>query len=664
MKLKKFLRATAAIVGLCGSVNPALATGQTESIASKFAAPESVRSISISPDGNQIVFVAARPGGGENAIVIDLATGGALPIFSSQGIEEQISYCIFVLNDRVVCQAYFRQGSSRNTEGATRLVSLSSDGKHMEMLSAKTANTAYYSSNYGGRIVDYNSADSNSVLMTTWKPEEVSTGTLTARRGSGLLVEQVDLVKGKRKQIIAPNPIAYSYISDGQGHIRIMAAQPRSEYGYAKTKLEFSYRGIDENGWHELGNVSVSGGTYSGFEPVAVDSDKNVVFGFETQGNYQGLYQIALDGSLAKTPIMVSDAADIDSLIRIGRKRRVIGATYATDYRHVEYFDPRYEKLSNDLGRALGGRQVAIIDADAKEEKMLLFVASDVDPGTYYYFDSTTSQVSPIFAARPQLDGMQFGEMKPVRYPAADGTMIPGYLTLPPGSDGKNLPAIVMPHGGPSSRDEWGFDWLVQYFVSQGFAVLQPNYRGSSGLGANWFQKNGFQSWRTAIGDIDDAARWLEKQGIAAPGKLAIFGWSYGGYAALQSAVTEPGLFKAVVAVAPVTDLEKLVQESRNDVDYNLVADFVGRGPHVEEGSPAQHADRISVPVLLVHGDADTNVLVGHSRLMKDRLEAAGKQVQYIEFERLAHSLVDQTARTKMLGTSSAFIRKALDLPE
>ncbi|MEI9851159.1 MAG: alpha/beta fold hydrolase [Sphingomonas sp.] len=120
-----------------------------------------------------------------------------------------------------------------------------------------------------------------------------------------------------------------------------------------------------------------------------------------------------------------------------------------------------------------------------------------------------------------------------------------------------------MPHGGPGARDEWGFDWLAQFFAARGYAVLQPNFRGSAGYGEDWFLENGFKSWRTAIGDVNDGGRWLVGQGIAAPAKLAIVGWSYGGYAALQSAVLDPELFKAIVAIAPVTDLGALKEESR-----------------------------------------------------------------------------------------------------
>jgi dipeptidyl aminopeptidase/acylaminoacyl peptidase len=252
------------------------------------------------------------------------------------------------------------------------------------------------------------------------------------------------------------------------------------------------------------------------------------------------------------------------------------------------------------------------------------------------------------------------GAMKPVSFPAADGTQIPGYLTLPPGSNGKGLPSIVLPHGGPSARDEWGFDWLVQFFVARGYAVLQPNFRGSAGYGSAWFGRNGFQAWKTAVGDVNDAGRWLVSQGIADASKLAIVGWSYGGYAALQSQAVDPSLYKAVVAIAPVTDLEQLRQDARPYTSYSLVDRFIGRGDHVRAGSPAQQVGSFAAPVLLFHGTLDQNVAVIHSRKMADRLKTAGKTVNYTEFDGLDHGLADSLARTNMLKEMDSFLSSAM----
>ena len=219
-----------------------------------------------------------------------------------------------------------------------------------------------------------------------------------------------------------------------------------------------------------------------------------------------------------------------------------------------------------------------------------------------------------------------------------------------------------MPHGGPSYRDEWGFDWLVQYFAQAGYAVLQPNYRGSSGYGDAFYASNGFRSWQTAIGDVADAGRWLVKEGIADPAKLAIVGWSYGGYAALQANVVDPDLFKAAIAIAPVTDLAMTKRQSIGFANQLLVAAQVGSGPAIAAGSPARHADRIKAPVLLFHGDQDINVGVEQSRAMDGALRRAGKDSTLVVFPNLDHQLDDAAARARVLADSEAFLRKAMTM--
>jgi len=643
----------------------AAAAQSTDPLAAKFGARETIRSISLSPDGKQAVIVGPRPDGGENAVVIALARGGAVvPIFSSKGHTEQITWCFFVTEGRVICQLYLRDGHDTDVDAATRLVSLAADGSDMKLLSAEAATNAYYNTRFGGDIIDYNVPDKpNSVLMTRWFAPEFQTGTLRSNVPPGLAVEEVDVTTLDRKRVETARESAVWYATDGHGEVRLMGTRPTMESGYVKREVNFFYRPSDGGPWADLSSMTIDAGQGHGFQPIAVDVARNVVYGFDDNGGYQALFQRALDGSNATSLVLGREGVDVDSLIRIGRNQRIVGVSYATERREIEYFDPDLRRLSSSLARALGGdRTVDIVDSSADESKLLIFAGSDTDPGKYYLFDKATKQLGELLPERPELAGVPLGQMRAIQYPASDGTMVPAYLTLPAGSDGKNLPTIVMPHGGPSARDEWGFDWLSQYFVSRGFAVLQPNYRGSAGYGDRWQQTNAYQSWEAAISDVNAAGRWLVDQGIAAPGKLAIFGWSYGGYAALQSQVLDPDLFKAVVAVAPVTDLDRLKADERDDVGRLIREDQVGSGPHIEAGSPARHAAAFHAPVLLFHGDTDVNVNVGHSRLMEQRLRSAGKPVTYIEFDGLDHYLDDAAARTRMLSESDRFIRAALGL--
>ena len=214
--------------------------------------------------------------------------------------------------------------------------------------------------------------------------------------------------------------------------------------------------------------------------------------------------------------------------------------------------------------------------------------------------------------------------------------------------------------GRKSCPGEGGFDWLAQFFAQRGYAVLQPNFRGSSGYGDDWLVDNGFKSWKIAIGDVNDAGRWLVKEGIVVPEKLAILGWSYGGYAALQANVLDPNLFKATVAIAPVTDFAMLKEESRGFTNRGIVTDFIGTGAHIVEGSPAANAAAFKAPVLMFHGGRDDNVGIQQSRTMDAVLRKAGKRSELIEYANLEHDLADSAARTDLLKRSDEFLRANL----
>jgi dipeptidyl aminopeptidase/acylaminoacyl peptidase len=293
---------------------------------------------------------------------------------------------------------------------------------------------------------------------------------------------------------------------------------------------------------------------------------------------------------------------------------------------------------------------IEFVDSTMDGRKLLIFAGSDTDPGRFYIFDRDKKTLNEAMLQRPQLDGRTLARVKPVSIPAADGVRIPAYLTLPPGrTDAKGLPAVVLPHGGPSARDDWGFDWLSQFLAARGYAVLQPQFRGSAGFGDAWKNENAYKNWRIAMSDIADSARWLGSQGIADPKRVAIFGWSYGGYAALMEAETDPSLYKAVIAVAPVTDLTLLKQDAQAFTSGQIRANEIGSGSYVVEGSPLRHADAIQAPVLLVHGDMDANVAFHHSQKMNDALKSAGKEVEFLQYKGLDHQLRDSKVRAEFL---------------
>lgn len=196
-------------------------------------------------------------------------------------------------------------------------------------------------------------------------------------------------------------------------------------------------------------------------------------------------YSLAFDGSMREDLIYARADVDVDGIISFGRRNRVVGVSYSTEVRRAEYFNPAIQSLLASLTKALPGHpSLDVIDSSVDENKLLVFASGDTDTRVYYIFDRQSHQLKTLLVIRAQLEGVKLATMKPVNYPARDGTIVPGYLTLPPGSEtSKGLPAIVLPHGGLDARDERGFQWLAQFYAARGFAVMQTNFRGALGYG-------------------------------------------------------------------------------------------------------------------------------------------------------------------------------------
>ena len=627
MRFQFLLWAAASAFGVAG------AEAQNFDAATVFGVRPAIEDIGLSPDGRRIAFISPDAQGQGSTVFAAEIGSEAKPkgILHTSGKPTRLRSCNWVSLARLVCSTYSVGRAAWRVGGVAQRYALDVDGKNLKEISA-------------ARIID-------------WLPNEQEAVLVGGRSG----VWRLDTRTMKTRLIEPGRNFACDYRSDGRGVTRIMGICRYDGAGMQLPAITYLFRKKSGGDWQALSDYDTE--SFGGFYPAAVDPDLDIVYGFSRRNGRFAIYQKALDGTDATKLIFAHDQVDVDSLVSIGRQGHPVGVRFITDVSHTVFFDPVLEKLRLSLSRALPHQPtITIIDSSLDESKLLLFASGDDDPGTYYLLDRATRQMTQLLRERPQLDGHQLAKVRPIEYVASDGTKIPAYLTLPTSGSGKNLPTIVMPHGGPASRDEWGFDWLSQYFVSQGFAVLQPQFRGSSGYGEQWFQNNGFRSWRVAIGDVLDAGRWLIGQGIADPQRLAVVGWSYGGYAALQSAAVDPQLFKAVIAIAPVTDLAQLKTERRGWSNSKMQQDFVGDGPHVREGSPTQNATRIKAPVLIFHAENDANVSVAESRLMDAKLTEANVPHELVVWPALDHRLEDSTVRADMLRKSEAFLRRSMGM--
>ena len=553
MKCRALLLASAS--GLFALAQPANA-GDLASDAKAFGTRDTVQSMDISPSGTELVAVVSGLGRQSVVKIVDVATKAAHPIIASDGNPESVDWCKFASETQLVCKygGYTRVDS--DVVGFSRLVTMGIDGKNVRQLGQPGRASDLDIRQFDGDILDWLPDKPGSVLMQRRYVQQANlTGVGSPIEGEkGLGVDRIDLASLKIAAIERPAAEAQAYLTDGRGNVRMMMLAKGAGDGDLTGVYKFKFRRVASSKWEDFSEYDETGD--SGDLPIAIEASSDSALVLAKTDGRDALYRVKLDGTRERTLIASNKQVDIDDVARLGHGQKVIGYTYVDDRRRTVYFDPEIKSLAAALGKALPQQPVlSFINASADGSKLLISAYGDTDPGSFYVYDKTNRHLDEIAPVRVALLGTQLAPVRSITFPAADGASVPAYLTLPPGSNGKNLPAVVLPHGGPSARDEWTFDWLPQFLAARGYAVIQPNFRGSAGYGDDWLAKNGFQGWRTAIGDITAAAKYLASSGIADTNRLAIVGWSYGGYAALLSGAEQPALYKAVVAIAPVTDL-------------------------------------------------------------------------------------------------------------
>ncbi|MBS0411489.1 MAG: S9 family peptidase [Proteobacteria bacterium] len=331
------------------------------------------------------------------------------------------------------------------------------------------------------------------------------------------------------------------------------------------------------------------------------------------------------------------------------------------------FFDPTAQMKWRAASRAFPGYRTRIESWSSDFNRLVVFTDGKDDSGTYWLVDIAKRSASQLGRAYPGVKPADVGPVRMIDYQAGDGLALHGVLTLPPGREPKNLPLVVLPHGGPEDRDFPGFDWLAQAFAARGYAVFQPNFRGSSGYGQD-FVRAGYGQWgRKMQTDVSDGVAELTRQGIADPHRACIVGWSYGGYAALAGVTVQQGLYRCAVSVAGVADLPSMLTYERDMTGgvgakerywKTFMGATSGSEAELKPLSPARRADRADAPILLIHGKEDTTVPVDQSQTMEKALRSAGKPVETVYLPGGDHQLSQAQTRLAMLQAAVAFVEK------
>ena len=380
-------------------------------------------------------------------------------------------------------------------------------------------------------------------------------------------------------------------------------------------------------------------------------------------------YHMSLQDGTVTGPFYQRDDADVESTLT-DLRRIVYGVEYSGFLPTYEFADPELTKRVRAVQDTLKGTAAELIDWTPNFDRLLFHVSGGWSSDDYVIAGRGFANPTLLVRGRPDIAPEQVEPTTIIQYEARDGVTIPALLTYNrAAASGGKLPLIVLPHGGPAAHDRFGFDWIAQYFASRGYAVLQPQFRGSTGFGRRLLEL-GKGEWGARMStDLDDGVQWLIHRGVADPDRVAIVGASYGGYAALAAGAFSPLDYKCIVSIAGVSDLPTMLTAAKQRygrdhwaVEYwqgEFGSDEGGR-EQLEAISPAEHAENFRAPVLLVHGKDDTVVEIDQSVKMYRALNKAGKDVTFVRLDGEDHWLSSAETRIEALKAVAEFIQKRL----
>ncbi|MEO1241565.1 MAG: S9 family peptidase [Pseudomonadota bacterium] len=660
----------AQLLRICFSIILAWSAGLTAATAQKadpalFGALPSIDMVEISPDG-KTVGLLQNSNGQSTVVFFDLDNPNATPNGVIVGAVKARSLQ-WVGNDHLLLLASDSQnlGSAFNTSGQTRelfrWISISKETRELKMLFRQDA--GYYVPS-PGNILATTPESPNDAVFARWTPDARAPSTPVSVRlkkrdiGDGYSLFNVNVETGREKITYRGKSDTYDWIVDENGEAilridfnertderKIYRRRPngrtfdhlityKAEYGSAET---VSYYGLGET------------------------SNEILATGYNGQDTI-GLSGFNLDTGVMGRTIFRDDKYDITSIYYDADTATATTVYYTDDFPRAHHLNPDDQRLQDSLGQALPGAVPYITSKSQNGEKLIIRAVYADRPTDIYLFDKPTRNLAFFSSTRPAIADKIYAQKTKFDYTSADGLEIDGYLTIPAGKDAKNLPLIVLPHGGPESRDTQSFDWWAFFYAARGYAVYQPNFRGSFGYGLK-FREAGYGEWgRKMQSDITNGVQKLIDDGLADPERICIIGGSYGGYAALAGATLTPNLYACAVSVNGVSDLPTMIGAAA--LQSSLGAEYWEKriGSRFRDSnelaavSPKRRVTSATAPIMLIHGRDDTVVNFEQSEIMRDALVAANKPVEFIELEGEDHWLSFGQTRIEMLQRSIEFI--------
>lgn len=475
-------------------------------------------------------------------------------------------------------------------------------------------------------------------------------------------VYKMNVYTGKFRRMLTPPGPVMGWGVDNDGVVRLAAMQDENSLSY---ETQIMYREGEESEWTEIDRFE---GLQNGWGLMGFTENNEKLYVTSNLG--QDTYSVNLfDPQTGEMEdVFANEGTDVNYLgfTPTGEPVTIIYNDIDTKpQRH--YINNKWKNLIEGFKQAFGVDYVGISSMSEYGEKMILSINSDINPGEYYLYDSNKNNIVYLGSTRPWIDPKTMSKMKPITYEARDGETIYAFLTIPIDSDGKDLPLIINPHGGPFGiQDQWRFNPETQFFANQGYAVMQINYRGSGGYGKR-FEKIGYKRWGLEMqDDISDGVQWAIDQGIADSEHVCIYGASYGGYATMAGITLTPELYRCAVNYVGVWDLKMLYEQNGRWVERmdrwfkNHVIDPKEDIDQLEKTSPKFHIDKIKAPLFIVHGRRDYNVRIEQAETLMDALDKKDIPYEVLIKKEEGHGFVLEENRIELYSRMKTFFNENL----